>query len=57
MDVSEKGWEWQLGAIFNKFEIINPKISLINYINTPPYPTSTNMLEIVDAGANIHLAK
>ena len=35
----------------------DPKISLINYINTPPDPTITNMLVITDSGANIHLAR
>ena len=35
-------------GIVNKFEINNPKISLINYIDTPPNPTSTNMLEIAE---------
>ena len=41
----------------NKIEIINPKISLINCINTTPIPTSNNMLEITDSGENIHLSK
>ena len=35
----------------------NPKISLINHIDTPPNPTSTNMLEIVYLGANIYLER
>ena len=35
----------------------NPKISLINYIDTPPNPTSTNMLAIADSGVNIHMAR
>ena len=41
----------------NKFEINNPKISLVNYIDTPPNPTSTNMLAILYLGANIKLAR
>ena len=53
---SEKGCECELGAIVNKIKIINPKISLINNIDTPPNPTSTNMLAISDSGTNIHLA-
>ena len=57
MDGSEKGCEWRLGAIDNKIKISNPEISLINLINTPPNPTSTNMIKIADSGANIHLAK
>ena len=54
---SEKGCEWWLGAIFNKVEIINPKISLLNYIDTSPNPTSNKILAIVDSGVNIHLSK
>ena len=57
MDGSEKGREWRLGAIDNKIKISNSKISLINLIYTPPNPTSTNMLEISDSGANIHLSR
>ena len=57
MGGSEKGCEWWLGAIVNKIEIGNPKISLINYIDTPPNPTSTEMLSITDSGANIHLSR
>ena len=53
---SEKGRELRLGAIGNKIKIRNPKISLINHIDAPPNPTSTNMIEIADSGANIHLA-
>ena len=53
----EKGCEWRLGEAMNKIEIRNPKISLINCINTPPNPTSNNILEIADLGANIHLSK
>ena len=41
----------------NKIEISNPKISLINYIDTPPNPTSTNMLETTDSAANVHLER
>ena len=33
---SKKGREWQLGAIVNKIEISNLKISLLNFIGTPP---------------------
>ena len=51
----EKVCMWQLEATVNKIEIINPKISFINYINTPPNPSIDNMLAIVDSGANIHL--
>ena len=54
---SEKGREWRLGVIFNKIEIINPKISLINFIDTPPNPNSNNIISIADSGANIHLEK
>ena len=43
--------------IFNEIEISNPKISLINYINTPPNQTSTNMLNFADSGANMNLAR
>ena len=57
MGGSEKVFEWRLGAIGNKIEISNPKISLINYIDTPPNPTNTNMLEIEDSGVNIHIAR
>ena len=57
MDGSEKGCEWRFGAIDNKVRINNHKISLINHINTPPKPTITNMLAIVDSGANMHLSK
>ena len=46
-----------LGAIINKIEISNPKINLIKYIRNPPNPTSNNMLEITDSGANIHPEK
>ena len=41
----------------NKIEISNPKISLIHCIDTPPNPTSKNMLAIEDSGANIRPAK
>ena len=54
---SEKGCELRLGTIVNKIEISNPKIILINYIDTPPNPTITNMLEITDSDANIHLER
>ena len=54
---SEKVCEWRLGVMINKIEISNPKISLIHYIDTPPNPTSTNMLAIAYLGANIHLAR
>ena len=57
MGGSEKGCEWWLGAIFNKIEISNLKISLINYIHTPPNPTITDMLTIENLGTNIHLAR
>ena len=57
MGGSEKGCEGRLRAIFNKIEISNPTISLMNYIDTPPILTSNNMLAIVDSGANIHLEK
>ena len=57
MGGSEKGCQWRFGEIFNKIEISKPKISLINYIDTPPNPTSTNMLEIEDSGANINLSR
>ena len=57
MGGSEKGCEWRFGEIVNKVENSNPKFSLINYIDTPPNPTSTNILAIVDSGANKHLAR
>ena len=57
MGGSEKGSGWQLGAIVNKIEIINPRISLINYIDNPPNPTSNKLLAIADSGANIHPEK
>ena len=57
MGGSEKGCEWWLGAIVNKIEISNPKISLIYYIDTPPNSTSDNMLAIADSDANIQLEK
>ena len=41
----------------NKIYISNPKISLINFIDTPPNPHSNHMLAIADSGANIHLSK
>ena len=44
MGGSENGCEWQLGVIVNNIEISNPKISLINYIDTSTNTTSTNML-------------
>ena len=43
------------GEIDNKIKLSNPKISLINHIDTPPNPTSTKMPEIADSGANINL--
>ena len=57
MNGSEKGCELRLGAIDNKIKISNPKISFKNYIDAPPNPTSTNMLEISDSGANIPLLR
>ena len=33
----------------NKIEISNPKINLINYIDTPPNPTSNNVIAISDS--------
>ena len=45
------------GAIVNKIKMSNPDISLINHINTPTNPTSTNMTAIAYYGANIHLAR
>ena len=57
MGGSEKGFEWQLGEIFNIIEICSLKTSLINYIDTPPNQTSNNMLAISDSGANIHISK
>ena len=41
----------------NKIEIINPKISLINCINTSTNPPSNHMLAITFSGVNIHLSK
>ena len=57
MGKSEKGCEWQLGVIFNKIEISNPKISLIYFINNPPNPNCNNVSAIKYSGANIHLEK
>ena len=57
MGESEKGSERRLWAIANKIKSSNPKISLINHIDTPPNPTSTNMVAITDSGENIHLAR
>ena len=44
-------------GIDKKIRINNPKTSLINHIDTPPNPTSTDILTITDHGANIHLAR
>ena len=52
MGGNEKGRKWRFGAIDNKI-----KISLLNHIDTPPNPTSTNMLAIEDSSANIHPAR
>ena len=52
---SNKGWECRLGAEMNKIETSKPNISLINFIDTPPNPSSNNMLAIIESGANIHL--
>ena len=41
----------------NKIGISNPKISLMDFIDTPPNPPSNSIIAIVDSGANIHLAK
>ena len=57
MGSSEKGCEGQLGAIDNKIKTSSPNMSLTNNIDTPPNPTSTNMLAIADSGANIHVAR
>ena len=57
MGGGENGCEWRLGAIHNKIEVLNPKISLINYIDTPPNHISNNIISIADSGANIHLSK
>ena len=54
---SEKVGKLQLGEIVNQIEISNPKISLINYIDTPTNTTRTNMLSIIDSGVNIHLER
>ena len=39
----------------NKIEISNPKIGLINCIDTPSNPTSNNMLSMAYSGSNTHL--
>ena len=57
MGRSEKGCEWRLGEIVHKIENINPKIYLINYIDTPPNPTSNGMLAISASGVNINPEK
>ena len=57
MGGGENGCEWRLGAIHNKIEVLNPKISLINYIDTPPNPNNNNMPAITDSGATIHLER
>ena len=41
----------------NKIYISNPKICLINCIDTPPNPPSNNMLAIAESGANLHPEK
>ena len=51
------GCELKLGAIVNKIEISNPKISLINCIGTPPNYPGNKTLAVTESGANIHLAK
>ena len=43
--------------IDNNIKISNPKVSLLNHVDTPPNSTSTNMLAIEDSGENIHLAR
>ena len=57
MGGSEKGCIWRLEAIDNKIKISNPKIILINHVDTLPNPNSNNMLAITDSGANIHLER
>ena len=57
MGGSETRCECWLGAISNKLIMSNPKISLINHIDTPHNKTSNNMLIITDYGANIHIAR
>ena len=54
MGGSEKGCELWVGAIDDKIKNSIPKISLTNHIDTPPNPTSTNMLASSDSGVNIH---
>ena len=54
---SEKVCGWRLGAAMNKIEMIKPKISLINCIDTPHNTPSNKMPAIADSGANIHLEK
>ena len=54
---SEKVCEWRLGVIVNEIKMSNPKIILINFIYTPSNQNTTNMLEISDSGANIHLER
>ena len=46
-----------LEAAMHKIDVSNPKISLLNCIDTPHNHTSNNMLSITDSGANIYLAK
>ena len=43
--------------MINKVKISNPKISLMNFIGTPPTYPGNNTLAIADPGANINLAK
>ena len=43
------------GAVINKIEISNPKISLMKFIGKPPNFSGENTLELADSGANIHL--
>ena len=57
MGDSKKGCEKRLGAIYNIIKMSNPKLSLINHIDTPPNPNSPYMLAIADSDANIHLAR
>ena len=52
---SEKSCEWRLRDMINEIEISNPKISLINCIETPLNYPIKNTLAIAESGANIHL--
>ena len=56
LGVSEKRYEWQLGATTNKIKIRTLNIILINDIGTQTNSTTNYTLAISDSGENIHIA-